>query len=465
MALSVLGVGSNLDLESIVTKLLTVEHLPLDQLASKTAATTTRISAFGTVKGQLSALQAAAKAMTDAKLGVMKVGLDDGTIAMASVDTAATAGIHKLEVTTLASGQRVASDPYAAASTVLGSGTLSFQFGKWDGATFTNNGAAKTVAIAANSSVTAVRDAINAAKVGVTASVVNDGTGQRLVIASDNPGASNGFKIGVTDSDGNDTDAAGLSALAYDPAGVANVTSTATAKDAAFSIDGLAMTRSSNVVSDAIAGVTLTLSREAPGTEATITVSRDTDATQAQIEAFVKSYNDTRSMLGKATAYDASTKTGAALHGESVVRIAGDRMRTAIGKPPTGLTGALTSLAQAGVKLKSDGTLEFDATTFKAAQAANPDAIAPLFAASAKQLADALDPILATGSGIASRVDGLSASLKRDATKTEQLQRQYDATEKRIRAQFSALDSLMSRMNSTSSYLTQQLANLPGSGQ
>src|SRR6185369_14560659 len=204
----------------IVSKLMSVEQQPLNLLDSKEVPLQAQLSAFGTVKGSLAALRDATNALASpAKFGANAARVGDATVASASASTKATAGSHSIDVQTLARAQTLATTAYASTGTTLGSGTITLQFGAYNAGTFTPSAerATQTITIpSGQSSLASVRDAINAAKAGVTASVVNDGTGYRLVLAASASGAANALRITVADDDGNNTDAAGLSALTFD---------------------------------------------------------------------------------------------------------------------------------------------------------------------------------------------------------------------------------------------------------
>lgn len=230
MALSSPGIGSNLDVNSIVSQLMALERRPLAALDRKEAGFQAQLTAYGTLKGALSSFQAAVKALAvPARFTASKASVADTTVLSASAGSGAAAGSYGIEVTALAQAHKLKTGAtFASTSETLGSGTLTIQFGAYSGGAFTANAdkAAVTVAIAAGqNSLAGVRDAINAANVGVTAGIVNDGSGNLLVLSSKDSGVANALKVTVADDDGNHTDAAGLSRLAYDAStgGTANM--------------------------------------------------------------------------------------------------------------------------------------------------------------------------------------------------------------------------------------------------
>ncbi|MCL4760994.1 MAG: flagellar filament capping protein FliD [Burkholderiales bacterium] len=394
MALSPLaspGIGSGLDVNAIVEKLMAVERRPLEAIARQQGAFQAKLSAYGVLKGALSALQGALAGLTaGSAFRAMSATLSDEGVASVAAGTGAFAGSHSIEVTSLAQAHRIASGGFASSADAVGSGTLTFRFGTWSGGTFTPNDAAATgtVTIApGQSSLAGIRDAVNAAKIGVTATIVDDGSaaGKRLVFASSS-GAAMSLKVDVADDDGNALDAAGLSQLAYDPAASAgagrNMTQTVEARNATVIVDGITVTKPTNVVADAIAGVTLTLAKTNAGAPATLAVTPSAGEATAAVEAFVKAYNDVQRTIQGLTKFDPQKKQGSVLTGDPSVRQIQSRLREIVGgglaaTDPSGVA----SLAQAGIRSAVDGTLTFDAAKFAATLAADAAGVERLFAA------------------------------------------------------------------------------------
>ena len=214
------GIGSGLDVTGIVSQLMAVERRPLSALDSKEATQQTKLTAFGSLKGAVSSFQSSLAALASPeKFTGVAASITDTTLASVSATSKAVTGSHSIEIQTLAQSQKLKSANFATTSTTIGSGTMTIQFGTYSGGTFTLNPdkAAQSITISPNnSSLAGIRDAINLADAGVTASIVNDGSGNRLVIASEETGLSNALKITTTDADSNNTDNAGLSQLVYD---------------------------------------------------------------------------------------------------------------------------------------------------------------------------------------------------------------------------------------------------------
>lgn len=390
------GIGSGLDVNSIVSQLMAIEQQPLKALATKEATYQAQLSAYGQLQGALSGFQSAMQGLSNAyQFNGVSATSSDSTVASASASATAIAGSYAINVTTLAQAQQLASSALASTTTTVGTGTLTFQFGTWNGSSFSSNAStpSKTVTIdSAHNTLSGIRDAVNAAKIGVTATIVNDGTGYRLAFASNNTGAANSLKITVgNDGDGNNTDAAGLSQLAYDPAAAAgsgkNLSQTLAAQDASFTVNGIGITKSSNTISDVIQGVSLTLLKQSATT--TITVAQNTSAVQNNVQNFVKAYNTLSKAIGDLTAYDPSTGKAAILQGDYSTLSILNQVRNLLNRPITGLSGPYTSLSQVGVSFQTDGSLALDSTKLQSALSGNFSAVAGLFA-SVGQTSDSL---------------------------------------------------------------------------
>lgn len=396
MAISSPGVGSNLDVNSIVSQLMSIERQPLTSLDRKEAGYQARLSAYGTLKGALSSFQSSVRALSDiSKFQTVKASSADTTVLGASASIIAVPGTYSVEVTKLAQSQKMVATGQASTTAAIGTGTLSFDFGtisggtfnsvtgKYTGATYTSNGAGiKTVTIdASNNSLAGIRDAINNAKIGVSATIVNDGGASpyRLALTSTSIGKTNSIKITGGD--------AGLSALlGHDPANDAgqNLSETATAQNAELKVDGVSVSKTSNSISDVIQGVTLNLLKTNVGTPTVITTTRDTASVTSAVNTFVKAYNDINKTLGDLSAYDVATQQAAILQGDSSVSSIRSQLRNTLTSTLAGIGGSYTTLSQIGIAFQKDGTLAVDSTKLQSAIDSNFNDIASLFAATGK---------------------------------------------------------------------------------
>ena len=384
------GIGSGLDINNIVGQLMEIERRPLTALDGKEARQQAQLSAFGSLKGALSSFHNNISALTDpAKFTAVTANFSDDAVATASASSSAIAGNFSVEVQTLAVAQKLKSENFTSPNASIGSGTLTIQFGSYSDGTFTLNPekAAQSISISPDqASLTGVRDAINDADIGISASIINDGSGDRLVIASKDTGLSSALKITVTDDDLNNSDNAGLSRLAFDAStgGVTNLIETVAAENAALVIDGIPISKASNKISDAIEGVTLELLKADLGNTKTLSIARDTASIQEAIESFVTSFNDLNETIINLSKFDAANNQASVLTGDATLRSIQNQLRGAFNTFLSTAGGGLSTLSDIGVTFQEDGTLELDAEKLNSVLNDATKDISTLFAAVGK---------------------------------------------------------------------------------
>jgi flagellar hook-associated protein 2 len=394
MAISTPGIGSNLDVNGIVDRLMALEQRPLQALNRKEASFQARISAFGTLKGALASFQKTMQELSDpSKFQAFKATSSDTNVATTTAANTAVAGNYSLEVSKLAQSQKLVAAGQESMTSAIGTGTLTFEFGtisggafdsqtgRYTGASFAADGAgAKTVTIGpSNNTLGGIRDAINSAKIGVTASIVNDGgaTPYRLALSVNDPGAAKSLRIS------SDSGALG-SLLAQNPAGVQNLTETISASNAEFKVDGVAISKPRNTVSDVIEGVTLNLRKTNVGNSTSITVARDGGAIRSSADALVKGYNDLNNTLKNLSAYNPVTRQGTVLQGDATLISVQARVRATLSEALQGVAGSYNTLWQIGISFNKDGTLALDSAKFDAALEQAPNDFAALFGPSGR---------------------------------------------------------------------------------
>lgn len=559
MAISSAGIGSGLDVNSIVTSLMALERQPLTAVTKQKTDYQSQISAFGTMKSALSTFQTAIVALASpAKFNAQAVTSADTKVFTATANGKATNGDYSVTVNQLAKAQKLTMAGVPNTTDVIGTGTLTISFGTYTEATitpaapasFTVNPAKADVTIAinsANNTLSGVRDAINASNAGVSATIVNDGTANRLVITSKDTGEVNSLKISVADDDGNGLDATGLSRLAYDPLASAgsgkNMTQLQAAKNALLEIDGIAITKSSNTITDAIEGVTLNLLATNVGSTLNLGVATDKDKIKESVTTFVEAYNKLDDTLRNLTKYDETGKASGALLGDATARSVISQVKSMMTKSiTTGTT--IDSLTQIGVSFQRSGKLALDTTKLTSAIDKNFNDLAALFTSTARstdplisfsgstgktqagtyavevtqlgsttvntigtingvagtgngtlltgaagnaseglgikisggalgargtvtftkgyaaQLDSLISNLLSDSGVIAARTEGMNSSVTRLDKQADAINVRLTAIEARYRAQFTRLDSVLSSMQTTSSFLTQQIKAL-----
>lgn len=381
MAITASGVGSGLDIDGLVSRLMEAERLPLERrLVRRERDVTSDITGLGSLKSSLATFRASLASALSSTTYQQKSAVSSNISKVGAATTSATAeGVYNITVQNLSGQHSVAvRHQFASLAETVGTGTLTFTFGTtsytpdasspvnnlndtYDGFVAKAGVASKVVTInSGNNTLAGVRDAINQADIGVAASVVSDGSGYRLLLTSENSGSANSIQISVSDDDANNTDASGLSRLAFNSSvGAANVFQTTAATDAAFTVNGLAVLSETNISEDVIDGLTLTL-RE-PFTEAeSITVSDNKEGVINAVQTMVNGYNDFFSNYQRLTAYDPTSGIAGVLQGDFATRSIASQLRNSLTMAADGLTGTYSSLSDIGVAFAADGSLALD---------------------------------------------------------------------------------------------------------
>ena len=385
------GLGSGLDIAGLVSKLVAAEGQPTSlRLDRKEASLQADLSAYGSLRGSLSAFSSTLATLSAlSNFQAKSATSTDDTVAKGTASNTAAAGTYDITVSALAKAHTLAtpSGSFTNVTDAVGTGTLTFKFGTTDHTepdtytSFTQNPsrAVETVTIdSSNNSLQGIRDAINAADIGVNATIINDGSGYRLVLKSNDTGAANSIQITVDDDDLTDTNTSGLSILAFN-ASATNLEQTVAAQDASLSINNIAVTSETNTLTDAIEGVTLSLLKES---SATLTVTTDVSTVTANINSFVSSYNSLIGSINNLTKFDAndSSKSGVLL-GDGTTRTILTEINGILTGTVAQLGGPYSILADIGITRNLDGTLAIDNSKLQDALDTNFDAVAGLFVA------------------------------------------------------------------------------------
>ena len=394
--ISAAGIGSGLDVNGILEQIVAAERGPTEnRLNIKEATLQAELSAYGILKGSVSSFQSSlSKLKSSSSFNSTNVSVSNDDVISASSTSIADAGNYSVEVKSLAQSHSLASISFAELDDVIGSGTLNFSFGttEYDPGTnfaaeddtytsFTKNTERSDESIVidnTNNTVTGIRDAINEADIGVTASIVDDGSGFRLLLTSDQQGEDNSLEISVVDDDANNTDAAGLSLLAFN-IGATNVEQTQVSQDAEVTINGLTVKRESNTVVGAISGVTLTLKAADVGNPVQVSITnQNVSEAQTNISNFVSAFNEMASVFNGLTTFGGEDGTNGVLLGDTTARNIIQQTRTALG----GLIdngGSFNSLSSIGITTNRDGTLKLDTDVLSEALSDDFDSVAQLF--------------------------------------------------------------------------------------
>lgn len=459
-----------LDVQSLVSQLMAVERQPIDKLNAKITTDQTQISSWGTISGLVSTFQTAIQSINSGVQGFSAASSNTSAFS-ATAASNSVPGTYSVSVSQLAQSQNLVATGQASDTAAIGNGTattVTFDFGTisggtlssgtYSGAAFTSNGSGtKSITIdSTNNTLQGIRDAINAANMGVTATIVNDGSGTpyRLSLTSSSTGASNSLKITTSGGDGTIN-----SLLGYDPAGTQNLNQTAAAQNANLTVNGIAITSSSNSVTNAVQGVTLALSN-VTSTPSTLTIAHDTSTITSAVSSFVDAYNALYGQLKSRSSYGSATTSAGALAGDGTVHTMQDQLRNIFNTPASG--GTMTYLTQIGVSFQTDGTLKLDSTQLNSAMTSNFSDVANLLSSStgfATRLDTWATSALQSGDGlIASATSSLNTAITGYNNNINSLEARMTILQAQYTTQYSNLNMLLISMNSTSSYLTAQLA-------
>jgi flagellar hook-associated protein 2 len=437
-----LGVGSGLDLGTLLDKLVTVERQSAERLLnSRQARAEIRLSSIGSLRATVDTLAGAVAELTDFSLGLSVTSSDKEAVNATAGEDADPAS-YLVEVTQIALAQSLATDaqsPFADPDVALGAGTLAV----------TIDGTTVNLAIGpGNNSLRGIRDAINASALDIHAAVVRDGAAWRLLLTSGQTGTEGVMTLTV---DG--TLDARLASAAMEE--------TTPAQDALYSVNGLELTSSSNSITDVLPGLSVELGKATAG-PVRLDVGVNADALGERLSRLVTAYNGLVNNMKKLGAASPDGKTAGPLVGDAGLRslqrsvqgIFGQSFSTDVADNP------FRNLVGLGVQTSLTGEASVNVARLKEALAQNRDGVEALVGSFAAGFSTRLDAFEGSAGVFGFRSDQLNGELKRIRDDRAALDRRMDALEARLSRRFSALDSLVSQFNSTSTYLAQQLASL-----
>ena len=460
-SISTLGIGSGLDLSTILDNLTTAEKASLTPISNQQTAYTAKLSAYATLKSSLSTFQTANTALNSADLFSATSASSSSSAFSATTSGTVVAGKYTISVSQLAQAQTLTSGVQTSNTTALGdssasSRTLSITL---------KDGTSKDISLTSDqTSLTGMRDAINGADAGVSATIIKVGDGSyRLSLTSSETGSDNAVsKIAVT---GDDT-LQGI--VGYDASASSNaMTESVTAQNAKLTVNNVEIENSSNTISDALEGITLNLNDTTTGNQ-TLTITKDTSKAESAIKTWVDAYNtllDQFSSLTKYTAVDvgadAQDTSNGALLGDSTLRTIQTQLKSMLTNAQSSST--YKSLAQIGITTDpTTGSLELDSDKLETALSSDADGVKEMIVGDGKTtgitttIATNLTGWLSSTGIVQAATDGVSKTLNDLTDQYNTMSTRIDNMVARYKTQFTQLDVLMSSLNQTSSYLTQQ---------
>lgn len=471
-AITSLGIGSGVDINSMVTQLVALESRPLVQMRSAASALQTQVSSYGQLSSLFSSLQSAANKLTGSSLWSQSVASSSDESAVQVVGgSSAAAGSYAISVDNLATSQTVVStSAYASATELVGSGTLTIDIGSWDQPPMNFvpqvGRDPVTVAVTGSDTLQTLRDKINGLGAGVTASIVTDNAGARLSLRATNSGADNAFRISVADDDGGAaSDGAGLSRFAFDPQnGSTTMEQKVPGENARATVNGIAVESQTNELSSVIEGMTLRLRKEGFGT-ADVAVTSDRTAVKTAIQGFADAYNALTKAITEQTKYDPTSRVGGPLQGDSAATGLQRQLRNLL-NTGSGASSTFGRLSDVGLQLQRDGTLSVDSAKLDTATSnlpelkkafANTDTLNPANDGFARRYASLATQVLGIDGSLTTRTEGLRQRLTQNSEDQAKVGDRVERFQARLVAQYTAMDASLSRLNSLSSYVTQQL--------
>lgn len=462
-SISSLGAGTSLDLNTLYDNLQTAEQTKLTPITTQQTSYKAKLTAWGVVQTSLTKLQTAADALKNTSAIAGTKVSSTNTAFSAALDNDAAAGTYSVEVTSLAASQSLLSPKVASKDTDLGDSSLSSRT-----ITITQPGQKDPMTITLSSDKTSLadmRDAINAKQGSVTASIIKaDDNSYYLALTSRDSGTTNQMTITTDDSEL-------AKYISYDSTNTSSASNVMTqqvaASDAKVKINGIEITRSSNTITDAPEGVTLTLNKLTTSAE-TLSVTKDNAPMTAAVQAFVDAYNSLQTTIANQTKYtavdqgsDAQDTSNGDLLGDGTLRNIQTRLRSLLSTSQSG-DGSYSILSQLGITQDTSGKLTVDSTKLdKALSEKNADVITFLSGDGkttgfATQASNLLSDILGTDGSVQNATDGINKTLKQLAAQYTSVNDQITATMARYKTQFTSLSQLVSSLTTTGNYLTQQ---------
>ncbi len=450
-AITSAGIGSGLDIEGLVSKLVAAEGQPASlRLTRAEAVLQADLSAFGSLKSALSSFQTSVTGLKDlSAFQARKATSSNEELFTVTANSKSVAGSFSIVVDQLAQSAKLRSGDFSSETALVGAGSLTIGLGT----------DSFELSVGADTTLAGLRDAINQASdnPGIKATIINVDSGSQLVLTSDKVGAANAITIAATDSDA--LDSSDLNRFS-----TANLTSVQTAQDAIIHVDGQQVTRGSNNLSDVIAGVTLSLKKADPSKMEKATVELDKSSVTAKVNEFIKAYNSLVGTMNTLSSYDPATKKGGPLLGDPTLRGVKNQIRQVFSNPAQGVSGFAT-LSEIGITTNKSGELVLDAGKLDKAMASDFESVSKLFASGdgvSVRLDGILKNYLSSGGALSARLDGVRGRIDNIGEQRVKLNTRLAAIESRYRKQFTAMDALLGQLQSTGNFLTQQLKNLPG---
>lgn len=445
-AIQVGGLGSGIDVNGLLVQLRQAEEMKLQPISTERTNNDGKISAFGSLKSTLTRLQDAVQELNKSKsFKPLTSSISGSGVAIIAGDNALE-GSHSVKVNQLARSQMLSTAGVIDKSQALtGAGTLSLQSGSDE---------AVSIDIAEGSTLEQIRNAINLAGAGVTASIINTGDEAapfRLMIASDTTGSQSAVDMSFSGT-------GELQSLLNDASNGGTMEEVRSAANAELTVNGMTIVSQTNTIKDAIQGVTMNITEV--GSEQQLSVVKDEAAIKKSITNFVDAYNSYISVTKSLTVFNEDPKLSGKLLGDSTLRGIQGKITSVMSKPEEDSTYRV--MAQFGVNLTKDGTLEINSSLLDEKIATDSEGVAGFFVGNsyetgfAGRLNQQLEAALRFEGTLEIATEGLKSRTSQINERLEKGIERIDVVIERYRVQFAQMDAMVGQMNSMMSYLTQQ---------
>ncbi|GAA6143259.1 flagellar filament capping protein FliD [Hydrogenophaga sp. 5NK40-0174] len=460
------GLATGLDIQGIVSQLVALEKAPLTQLSEQKTSLQTKMSTYGNIKSQFSSLADAANLLkgNGGWDSVTASSSNDSAIKVSAAAGTAPTSIS-MEVQSLAKAQSIATGSFADGEAV-GTGSITIELGAWNTGTFTGNGSTPvSITVGAGEdSLSDIAAAINDAEAGVTATVLKDSNGERLLLRSAETGEENGFRITVDDDDNTDSDGAGLSRLAFGAVNTNGTSQTQAGQNAISFINGVQISTASNTLSDTIAGMTIELKQETTA-PVEVSVGIDKESVKGNIDAFVQAYNMINTTIATATRYDPGTEVAGPLQGDSTAVGLQNALRAMMRSVTSGDT--YSRLSDIGIEFGEGGALNIDSAKLDAALDGEFQGVKNLFTVDTgdaategfgRKIESFAQGLIDADGMISNRREALQKAIERNEDEQDRVNDRASRVEARYLAQYNSMDAAVGRLNALSSFVSQQIA-------
>ena len=446
------GVGSGINVNQLVSQLLKAQYGPQQQIIkNQSGQLNARLSALGTLSGKVSSIGTTLTALTHLTPSYAASASNSAVLGV-STQSGAVPGRYAIHVTQLATAESLASQSFSTATATVGTGTLAFQFGSYASGSFVAQSGSTPTQVTIDSSnniLQGVAGAINQAHFGVSATIINTGSGYKLALTS-KTGTDNALNI--------TTSASALSAFTYTGASTTGtLTQTATAANAALTLNGISISAQSNTVTNPVQGVTFNL--KGLGTSS-VNVSADTGTAVSAVQSFVNAYNQYVASVNQYASYNAKTRQAGPLLGSATLLALNSQLQNGLVQNITGAPTNYNTFMALGITASGDGTLKFDSSKLTSALNSHYSGTLAALQGAGKQLGNVVGHMTGINGILTAKTDSINKELTQLQTRLSTLGTQMKQQQSMLLQQYSTMDTLVANYKNTSAYLTVQLASL-----